>query len=194
MPLALVVVMLGTAFETAAAQRTDSTRAGVASPSINRAPDSSNRKLVSPRRAFLTSLLLPGTMQLRLGRPKAAGIFLLAEVATLGMTAKSWYDLDKAKSARNDTIVTAVLDDLGRPVVDTVTGLPRVTVEFRNPNLVGRIRARRTHLEDWVAATLFNHLFAGADAYVAANLQDFKANVQASSGDRGLQVMARVSW
>ena len=110
------------------------------------------------------------------------------------MTAKSWYDLDKAKAARNDTIVTPILDDLGRPVIDSVSGLPKVTVEFRNPNLVGRIRARRTHLEDWVAATLFNHLFAGADAYVAANLQDFKANVQASSGDRGLQVMARVSW
>ena len=194
MSLALAVAFLATMSGTAAAQRTDSTRAGVANPSSSRAPDSSKKKLVSPRRAFITSLLLPGTMQVRLGRPKAAGIFLLAEAATLGMAAKSWYDLDKAKAARNDTIVTPVLDDLGRPVIDTVTGIPQVTVEFRNPNLVGRIRARRTHLEDWVAATIFNHLFSGADAYVAANLQDFKANVQASSGDRGLQVMARVSW
>ena len=129
-----------------------------------------------------------------MGRPKAAGIFLLAEAATVGMSAKSWIDLDKAKTARKDTIVTPVLDNLGMPVIDSVTGLPKVTVAFRNPNLVGRIRARRTHLEDWVAAVLFNHLFAGADAYVAANLQDFKTNVQANSTDRGFQVMARVTW
>ena len=133
-------------------------------------------------------------MQMRLGRKKAAGIFLLGEAATVGMSAKSWYDLKKAKDARQDTVITPVLDTQGMPVIDSLTGQPKVTVDFRNPNLVGRIRARRTHLEDWVAAALFNHLFAGADAYVAANLQDFKANVQASSGDRGFQVMARVSW
>ncbi|HEX2723473.1 MAG TPA: hypothetical protein VHM24_11170 [Gemmatimonadaceae bacterium] len=149
---------------------------------------------MSPRRAFLTSLLLPGTMQMRLGRPKAAGIFLTAEAATLAMSAKSWFDLDKAKSARSDTLVTPVTDIEGRPVIDSITGQPKVTVAFRNPNLAGRVKARRTHLEDWVAAVLFNHLFAGADAYVAANLQDFKANVQASSGERGFQVFARVSW
>ena len=40
-----------------------------------------------------------------------------------------------------------------------------------------RVKARRTHYEDWIAAILFNHLFSGADAYVAANLWDFKANI-----------------
>jgi hypothetical protein len=133
-------------------------------------------------------------MQVRLGRPKAAGLFVLAEAVTVGMSAKSWYDLDKAKEAREDTVVTPVLDGQGKPVIDTLTGQPKVTVSFRDPNLVGRIRARRTHLEDWIAAVLFNHLFAGADAFVAANLQDFKTNVQANATDRGVQVMARVSW
>jgi hypothetical protein len=69
-----------------------------------------------------------------------------------------------------------------------------VTITYRNPNLVGRIRARRTHLEDWIAGILFNHLFSGADAFVAANLQDFGANVQANATDRGVTVMARVAW
>ncbi|MFI5244998.1 MAG: hypothetical protein ACHQQR_07215, partial [Gemmatimonadales bacterium] len=34
------------------------------------------------------------------------------------------------------------------------------------------VRARALHVEDWVAVILFNHLFSGADAYVAANLWD----------------------
>jgi hypothetical protein len=38
-----------------------------------------------------------------------------------------------------------------------------------------QLRPRR--IEDWIAAILFNHLFSGADAYVAANLWDFKANI-----------------
>jgi hypothetical protein len=110
------------------------------------------------------------------------------------MAVKSWSDLSKAKDARKDTVVTPVLDDSGQAVLDSVTGQPKVTVEFRNPNLVGRIKARRTHLEDWLAAAFFNHLFAGADAYVAANLSDFNTNVEVTSTDQGLRFMARVAW
>ena len=34
------------------------------------------------------------------------------------------------------------------------------------------VHARALHVEDWVAVILFNHLFSGADAFVAANLWD----------------------
>jgi hypothetical protein len=128
-----------------------------------------------------------------MGRPKAATLFLVVEAGALGMSVKSWSDLSKAKDARKDTVVTPVLVD-GVQVIDSVTGKPKVTVEFSNPNLVGRIKARRTHLEDWLAAMFFNHLFAGADAYVAANLSDFNTNVEVTSTDQGLRFMARVAW
>jgi hypothetical protein len=110
------------------------------------------------------------------------------------MSVKSWNDLSKAKAARRDTVGTPVVDNLGKPVIDSVTGVQKVTYAPRNPNLVGRIRARRTHLEDWIAATIFNHLFAGADAYVAAHLADFDTNVQASYVPGQWRVMARVTW
>jgi hypothetical protein len=41
---------------------------------------------------------------------------------------------------------------------------------------------------------IFNHLFAGADAFVAANLADFDTNVQADYTDRRLRVLARIAW
>ena len=149
---------------------------------------------ISPGSAFLRSLLVPGLAQFRLQRPKAAAIFIAGEVGTVGMSLKSWNDLRKAKNARKDTVVTPVLDDNGEPVLDPETGEPKVTILPRNPNLVGRIRARRTHLEDWIAAAIFNHLFAGADAYVAAHLADFNTNVQASYVPGEWRVMARVAW
>jgi len=149
---------------------------------------------ISPGSAFLRSLLVPGLAQMKLDRRKAAGIFIAAEVGTIGMSVKSWNDLRKAKNARKDTVMIEVVDTNGDPVIDPETGEPKFASEPRDPNLVGRIRARRTHLEDWIAAAIFNHLFAGADAYVAAHLADFNTNVQASYVPGRLRVMARVAW
>jgi hypothetical protein len=186
-----ILVLLTPSYLTA--QRADSTRAGVTRDQRPAARDTTNKLPFSPGRAFLTSFAAPGLAQVRMGRPKAATLFLVVEAGALGMSVKSWSDLSKAKDARKDTVVTPVLVD-GVQVIDSVTGKPKVTVEFSNPNLVGRIKARRTHLEDWLAAMFFNHLFAGADAYVAANLSDFNTNVEVTSTDQGLRFMARVAW
>jgi hypothetical protein len=45
-----------------------------------------------------------------------------------------------------------------------------------------------------MAALVFNHLFSGADAWVAAQLVDFDVNVQATALDKGIQLAARISW
>jgi hypothetical protein len=149
---------------------------------------------ISPRRAFVTSLIAPGSMQLRMKRRTAAAIFLLAEAGSIGMSAKSWNDLRLAKNARADTVGTPVVDNAGNPVIDPVTGQPSMVFAPRNKNLADRVRARRAHLEDWIAVVVFNHLFAGADAYVAANLADFDANVQVSSTETRVRVSARLGW
>ena len=39
------------------------------------------------------------------------------------------------------------------------------------------VDARRSHVEDWIAFLLANHLFAGADAYVAAHLWDLPSQI-----------------
>ena len=173
------------------AQRSDSTRAGVSS--AVRGDTASSQMKIKPGRAFLGSFLVPGLMQMKLGRPKAATLFLAVEAGTVGMSVKSWSDLRKARDARKDTVGTPVLDTNGQPVIDSVTKQPKLSYAPRNPNLVGRIKARRVHLEDWIAATVFNHLFAGADAFVAAQLQDFNTNVQANENG-GVRVMASYSW
>jgi hypothetical protein len=133
-------------------------------------------------------------MQIKFRRPKAAAIFLGAEAGGIGMALKSRHDLNLAKAAKLDSVFTPVLDNLGKPVIDSVTGKPKHTAVLRNQNLADRTKARRTHLEDWIAALVFNHLFAGADAFVAANLQDFNTNVNVTSTDKGVQILAKVFW
>jgi hypothetical protein len=109
------------------------------------------------------------------------------------MAIKSNSDLDKATAARRDTTVDTVFVN-GQPVIDPDTGLPKTVGVPKNKNLADRRRARRTHLEDWIAAIVFNHLFSGADAWVAANLADFNTNVNVSALGRGIRVAAYVAW
>ncbi|MEO7369185.1 MAG: hypothetical protein ABIZ36_14610, partial [Gemmatimonadaceae bacterium] len=181
------------------AQRPDTTKIRVPAVIIRGAtPDSQvvdtpSVVKISPRRAFFTSLAFPGSMQLKFGRPKAATIFLVAEAGTGAMAAKSWHDLRVAKAARADTVLSPVVDVSGRPVLDSL-GKQKTTSAPRNPNIADRVVARRTHLEDWLAGIVFTHLFAGADAFVAANLADFNTNLRVTSTGRGVRVLATVAW
>jgi len=149
---------------------------------------------ISPRAALLRSLLVPGLAQYQLDRTKGASLFVTTELGGIAMALKSKNDLNKATAARKDTTIEPVLDSNGKPVIDPKTGLPETVGKIKNQNLADRIRARRTHLEDWIAAIVFNHLFSGADAWVAANLADFNANVNVTAIGRGVQVAARVAW
>jgi len=149
---------------------------------------------ISPRAALVRSLLVPGLGQFNLDRRKVGWLFVTTEAGTIGMTIKSKHDLDLATAARRDTTIIPVLDGSGQPVLDPATGLPKTIGKPKNQNLADRRRARRTHLEDWIAAIVFNHLFSGADAWVAANLADFDSNVNVSAAGRGIQIAARVAW
>jgi len=79
-------------------------------------------------------------------------------------------------------------------IIDPKTGLPTPDTYITSRYTDERIDARRTHYEDWLAVILFNHLFSGADAYVAANLWDFKTNVGvvATPGGAGIYATVRL--
>jgi hypothetical protein len=177
-------------------QQRDTARAGIAPPQRAQtppvAPDTSPRPPMSPRRAFLTSLALPGYAQNVFGRDKAAMIFTIVEIGSLGMARKAAQDLAEAKSLARDSVVSTYKIDptTGLALIDAKTGLPIPDTWVASRFTPDRIKARRTHYEDWIAAIVFNHLFAGADAYVAANLWDFKANVGAVSSANSVTVYA----
>lgn len=142
---------------------------------------------VSPRRAFLSSLLVPGLGQARLDRPSAGALFVTVELVAATLAAKSAYDLRTAKAFRGDSIAVEIpVDSLGQPL----PARRRTQGPFSND----LVRARRLHLEDWLAVIAFNHLIAGAEAYVAANLWDLPAQVGARRTDRGPALAVSLAW
>jgi hypothetical protein len=147
---------------------------------------------MTPRRAFLSSLLIPGYAQTVFGRDHAAMLFAVIEIGSIGMARKSAQDLAEAKAFANDSIVATYQIDqnTGLAIIDPKTGLPVPATYIASRFTPDRIKARRTHYEDWIAAIVFNHLFSGADAYVAANLWDFNANIGVVATPRSAGVYA----
>ena len=151
---------------------------------------------MTPRRAFLTSLLIPGYAQTVFGRDRAAMVFAIIEVGSIGMARKSAQDLAEAKSAPRDSVVATYKIDptTGLAVIDPRTGLPVPDTFIAGRFTEDRVKARRTHYEDWIAAILFNHLFSSADAYVAANLWDFHTNIGVVASPRSAGIYASVRF
>jgi hypothetical protein len=182
--LPLLVIVLALALSAPArGQRVDSAR--VAPKPI--AVDTSNRPVptppLSPRRAFLYSALLPGYAQSVLGRPTAAAIFGLSEAIAIAMLRESKADLDEARRLRRDSLVVIGIDPASGEQIRTSPGYTDDLID-----------ARRSHVEDWVAFLIANHLFAAADAYVASHLWDLPTQISVRPGVTGTVVSARLHW
>jgi hypothetical protein len=138
---------------------------------------------LSPRRAFLYSLAIPGLAQSRLGRPVAGAIFVFTESIALAMLRESSSELRQARRFRTDSLVPIGNDPLTGEAV------------FHHSSFTDQlISIRQGHVEDWIAFLIANHLFAGADAYVAAHLWDLPSQINVSQTPTGTVVAARIRW
>lgn len=184
----ILILVLGTAV--AGAQRPDSVRAAPPptsastdslrpSPTISPVAPDSLRPPISPRRALLYAFIAPGSSQGILKRHKAASAFLLVEAISIAMIRESAADLHEARRFRNDTLVIAYNPD----------GSALTRADYYTDGLV---RSRKAHVEDWIALLVANHLLAGADAFVAANLWDVKAKLALRSTPNGTMVGASI--
>ncbi len=133
---------------------------------------------ITPRRAFFSSLLLPGTGQSALDRPYAGGVFMLIEAVALTMIHRSAEDARIAKGFSRDSMPLSYQTDPVTGIVARDTLGNAIITSWQPSRYDAAIaRGRRLHVEDWVAVLFFNHLFSGADAYVAALLWDLPDKV-----------------
>jgi len=156
----------------ARAQRRDTTSAQPRPASVRqalspRASADSVTPPLTPARAMVYSMILPGYGQAVLGRHKAATFFLLAEAISIAMVRESSADVREARRTANDTIVVSYVDANGNALLTTDSS------QFNS----AYVRTRHAHVEDWTALLIANHLIAGADAFVAANLWDVPVRV-----------------
>jgi len=181
--------------DTARARADSSSRVPSTARAFRQTGPDSLRPPVSPGRAFLTSLFVPGLGQSRLGRQVPGAIYAGIEVMSIVMLLKARNDLRIARGAAGDVIVNRYRVDpaTGAPIVDANGRfVPQDTVPNRFDT--GRVDARRTQVEDWIAVLAFNHLFAGADAFVASLLWDLPARVGARHLPRGFGLGLSVRW
>ncbi len=165
--MALIALLAGAA-PAAAAQR--ATGVGVGD---------SSRVPLSPGRAFLYSLAVPGLAQARLDRPIVGAGFFLVEAIAIAVIHRTTDDLRLARAFSRDSVPLryAVNTETGAAQLDG-NGNPVVAEWQPAPYSEALVRARKLQLEDWTAVLIFNHLIAGAEAFVAAQLWDLPEHVR----------------
>jgi hypothetical protein len=147
-------------------------------------PRPERRPPLSPRRAFVYSLFLPGYAQSVLGRGRAGTLILGFEAAAIIMIRQSAADVREARRNAIDSLPVSFVD---------ATGAPKIRFE-RSAFPTSLIRSRRAHVEDWIAVLLANHLFAAADGYVASLLWDLPAEVAVRGTSRWAELALRLYW
>ncbi|MEP6779110.1 MAG: hypothetical protein ABJC26_04415 [Gemmatimonadaceae bacterium] len=141
---------------------------------------------LTPKQAFVYSLILPGLGQSRLDRGSAGAFFALIELGSLAMVQKSKTDLNEARKFSGDSLpANYAVDATGK-----ITGTGSYQIKFP----VALVNTRRLHVEDWFAALAFNHLMSGADAYVAAHLWEVPASLSVVPRRDGAMLVATVRW
>lgn len=158
----------------------DSARRPVRRPPVLRPP-------LSPRRAFLMSALLPGLAQSRLEKATSGAFFAGIELAAVAMLRRSANDVREVRRQGTDTLPGNFAVAPGTGALTPVGALPP---RFE-PSME---RSRKLHVEDWTAAIVFNHLIAGADAFVAAQLWDVPTQVTMVPTANGLALVATLRW
>ena len=140
---------------------------------------------ISPKRAFLSSLALPGYGQSRLDRGTSGAFFATIEFAALAMVRRSQADVREARRFQIDTL------PLG---FDVVAGVAQPSGRLPSSYGGDLVRTRRLQVEDWLAVLAFNHLLSAADAFVSAQLFEVPVSVAIAPNHRAATIVATLRW
>ncbi len=193
-----IAVLLCMAATDVRAQRTGVTRADSARSALVRV-DSSTRapaprlgglpaslvSPISPKRAFLSSLALPGYGQSRLDRGTSGAFFATVEFAALAMVRRSQADVREARRFRIDTLPLQF---------DVLAGVAQPSGRLPSSYSADLVRTRRLQVEDWLAVLAFNHLLSAADAFVSAQLWEVPVSVAIAPQHGAAMIVATLRW
>jgi hypothetical protein len=163
------------------AQIADSARVGpTGSPTVDTLPSvlaqASPKPPISPKKALIRSLIVPGWGQASLDRGTAGAIFVTIEVLSVAMLQQSKSQLHAAQRAQRDSIWD-----------------PANSKYLPNP-LAAVIGPRQQAVEDWTILIIFNHLISAADAFVAAHLWNVPIEVRGSPASKQAVISTSIKW
>ena len=147
-------------------------RAQDPAPAVAAAPAVADSGALSAKSALIRSLVLPGWGQAYVGAHGRGALYFALETGSLWMLYKSNRSLADAREMEN------YLREIG-----TLAEGQRLPLA----------ESRAQQVEDWITLSIFWALFAGADAYVSAQLSDFVGHVGAQPGaDGALQLQVNL--
>ncbi len=167
------------------------------------APVDTTRHGPSPRSAMLKSLVLPGWGQFSSGSYVRGSIYMAIGLSSWGMLGKTLHKLGQAEDRRDlavaaavDSLITLVREDslIAEQLKDPFVFREAVMQDSLVAHRTNLVDARRQQRQDWIAYTAFFTFLNALDAYVAAHLKDFPAELDVERrADGGVAVGMRVA-
>jgi hypothetical protein len=153
--------------------------AGQDTTAVRATPPDTTSNRFSPGKAMMRSMILPGWGQFSVGAVKRGALFAALQGSSYYMLVRTNSRLHKAEE-KLDTRVGVVRDSL----IDAATA-PEDTagLQARLDTTVlvnaerSLVTSRKRHMQDWITYTIFFTLASGVDAFVAAHLADFPAQI-----------------
>ena len=148
--------------------------------------DTTTRQPMSPRGAFIRSMILPGWGQAAFDAHFRGGVFFAGWVGNWFMNfrnavrlseAKDIYGMRKRELADSLIAVSPNPDSTAAAIAENGVGEQVIFADAPANLWRKRVRAREEQREDWIAWTLFWILASGVDGYVTAHLSDFPAAI-----------------
>ncbi|TVP47577.1 MAG: hypothetical protein EA350_04820 [Gemmatimonadales bacterium] len=128
---------------------------------------------ISPRGAFLRSLVLPGWGHLAVDSPGRAAFYMAAQGGTAWMLGKSILRRGSARRFRDEEI-RMVREELQAQGVQSPDSLRAGALgDARVERWQELVDIRGDQVEDWVALGIFLSLLSATDALVAAHMADY---------------------
>ena len=131
------------------------------------------RDAISPRGAFIRSLIIPGWGHAAVGAQGRGGFYFLAQSASLWMVAQSHGLRSAARELRHLEASAADERLRGEGVTDPFERRQAVRADPRVVERQELVDTRAQQVEDWVALSVFLLLIISADAFVSAHLMEF---------------------
>jgi hypothetical protein len=151
-------------------------------------------KGITPGKAFMRSLLIPGWGQFSVGARTRGFVFIGLQSASWFMLVKTLNKLSDAHDVADERVAFAS-DSLHRQM-STDTALARKLASADSFNarveafdtvkaIRSLINSREEQRQDWITYVLFTTLASGVDAFVAAHLADFPTTITTTAKPNG---------
>lgn len=144
---------------------------------------------ITPRTAFIRSMVLPGWGQAAFDSYVRGGIFFAGWVGNWYMIIRNYIRLADARDRlgeRREVVVDSVFAAGKGPLLLRDINLEQtLEADFLFDDLGQLVRAREQQREDWIAWQIFWILASGVDGYVTAHLHDFPASIDMEPAEDG---------